>query len=207
LLAVSATLLAWAVALPAGLAAGVREGSAIDFLITAGTILLLAIPEVILALFALLLAARLHWLPFAVGPQSRTRLFFPTICLSGTLVPLLTLHVKASIAETARAPFIGTAKGLGISANRVLLRWILPASSNSAISLFGLSLGLLMSSSLIVEGVFSWPGLGQLMLQAISDRDIFLIADSAVIAAGFLLVGNLVADALLYISDPRIRAQ
>jgi peptide/nickel transport system permease protein len=63
----------------------------------------------------------------------------------------------------------------------------------------------LISSSLIVEGVFAWPGLGQLMLEAIRDRDIFLIVDSAIIAAGFLLVGNLAADALLYLSDPRLR--
>ena len=116
-------------------------------------------------------------------------------------------HIETSVKENAHAPFVTAARGFGVSRWRLLVRWILPASANPMISLFGLSMGLLMSSSLIVEGVFSWPGLGLFMLQAVADRDIFPVVDSAVISAGFLLAGNLVADALLYLSDPRIRTQ
>jgi peptide/nickel transport system permease protein len=78
---------------------------------------------------------------------------------------------------------------------------------NPIISLFGLSIGFLVSSSLIVEAIFSWPGLGRLLLQAIADRDLFLIIDSTMVAAGFLIAGNFIADLLLYWSDPRIRAE
>ena len=81
-----------------------------------------------------------------------------------------------------------------------------PVAANPLFSLFGLSLGLLMSSSLIIETVFSWPGLGQLLVQAIAERDFFLIVDSSLLAAFFLIAGNFFADALLYWHDPRIRA-
>jgi peptide/nickel transport system permease protein len=89
----------------------------------------------------------------------------------------------------------------------VLLRHAFPAALNPLISLFGLSLGLLMSSSLLVEAIFGWPGFGQLMLQAIASRDVFLIIDSTMLGTAFLIAGNLVADLLLYVSDPRIRVE
>jgi peptide/nickel transport system permease protein len=64
---------------------------------------------------------------------------------------------------------------------------------------------MLISSSLLIETVFSWPGLGQLMLEAIQQRDFFLVVDAAVLSTAFLIGGNLIADVLLYASDPRIR--
>jgi peptide/nickel transport system permease protein len=125
--------------------------------------------------------------------------------VSTGLIPILISHVRVSVTEVLETRFVAAARSFGISDARILFRWVLPASLNALISLFGLSVGMLLSSSLVVEGVFAWPGLGQLMLQAIVDRDVFLIVDSAVIAASLLLVGNLAADVLLCLSDPRIR--
>ena len=222
LLAISATFIAWLIALPAGIVAAAHRGGWADMLTTAAAALLLGIPEVVLALLLLLFAARTHYpLPgttaFPVGtghmdfPAGLTdevkRLFLPAICLGAALMPLLFSHIRASLAETLRAPFVTAARSFGIPYPRILLQYAFRASLNAIISLFGLSVGLLMSSSLIVEGVFSWPGLGQLMLQAISDRDMFLIVDSAILSAAFLVVGNFAADVLLYVSDPRIRTK
>jgi len=64
-----------------------------------------------------------------------------------------------------------------------------------------------MSSSLVIEAVFSWPGLGRLMIEAILQRDFFLVVDAGMLVTGFLVAGNLLADLLLYASDPRIRAE
>ncbi len=222
LLASCATLLAWLIALPFGVAAAARRGSWPDFLTNGATALLLGIPEVVLALGLLLIATRAHN-GLLGAPMSSAdlpnpgvweevnvlvkRLLAPALCLSLGLLPLLISHISTGVAEVLQAPFVSAARSFGISNSRILFRWVMPAALNSMISLFGLSLGLLMSSSLVVEGVFTWPGLGQLMLQAISDRDIYLIVDSAIIAAAFLVIGNLAADVLLYFSDPRIRTE
>jgi peptide/nickel transport system permease protein len=89
---------------------------------------------------------------------------------------------------------------------RLLLRHAFRAAANPLITLFGTSVGLLISSSLLTEAVFGWPGLGQLMLEAIGARDFFLVVDSALLSTAFFLLGTLVADILLYLADPRIRA-
>jgi peptide/nickel transport system permease protein len=221
LLSVSATLVAWTIALLLGIAAAAKVGSWADLLASAAAAVLLAVPELVLALLLLLFAAHSHFLSLAVRPSVDLRpmsgwtelqstmkvLIFPTVCISGGLLPQLIRHVRATVVETLQSPFVTAAHGFGIPYRRILLRHVLPAASNPLISLLGLSLGLLMSSSLVAEAVFNWPGLGQLMLQAISDRDIFLIADAAILAAGFLIAGNFAADVLLHFTDPRIRTR
>jgi peptide/nickel transport system permease protein len=219
LLTGAATLLAWLIALPVGGWAAARPGSSIDWL-TKGTVaVLLAMPELVLALLLLLFAVRTGYFPAGglmslesldTGVWSETKditkhLFLPSVCLAAGLLPLLLSHVRAAVAEALESPFIGAARGHGIPFRRLLLRHALPAAANPLISLFGFSLGMLISSSLLIETVFSWPGLGQLMLEAIQQRDFFLVVDAAVLSTAFLIGGNLIADVLLYASDPRIR--
>lgn len=218
LLTSCATLLAWAFALIAGMLVSTRNGGVGGLLAGGITALLLAIPEVVLALLILLFAVHAGFpaggmmspdMPAGWGGISRDvarHLFLPAVCLAGGLVPLLLSHIRAAMEEALRSPFILAARGHGIPFRRILFRHAFRAALNPIISLFGLSIGLLMSSSLIVEAIFSWPGLGQLMLQAIADRDLFLIIDSTMVAVGFLIAGNFIADLLLYWSDPRIRA-
>lgn len=219
LLASCATLLAWAVALPAGILSAARIGSAADLFASAAIALLLAIPEVVLGLLLLLFAVQVG-LPagglmsfkntggfWGASKDMLRHLFLPAACLAGGLLPLLLSHVRASMQEALRSPFVTAARGYGIPFRRILFRHAFRAALNPIISLFGLSIGLLMSSSLIVEAIFSWPGLGRLLLQAIADRDLFLIIDSTMVAAGFLIAGNFIADLLLYWSDPRIRTE
>jgi peptide/nickel transport system permease protein len=118
---------------------------------------------------------------------------------------LLLSHVKAAVADVLQSSFIAAASGYGISFWRLLVRHVLPAAANPLISLFGISIGLLTSASLIVEAIFSWPGLGQLMLEAILQRDFFVIVDACMLATGLLILGNATADLLLYAIDPRVR--
>lgn len=219
-LAASATLLAWLIALPAGILAAARKEWWWDLLASGTIALLLAIPELVLGLVLLLVAVHAR---FPAGGMVSVEalqggfwdefndivrhLLFPAICLAAGLLPLLLSHVRAAMREALQSPFITAAHSFGIRFPRLLLRHALPAALNPLISLFGLSIGLLMSSSLVVESIFSWPGLGQLLLQAIADRDVFLIVDSAMLAASFLIAGNFLADVLLYLNDPRIRAE
>lgn len=221
LLTGSATFLAWCVALPLGLWAAARPRSLVDWLATGAMAILLATPELVLALVLLFLAVQTGHLPSSgfssleflesgwwnQAKDVAGHLLLPTVCLAAGSLPLLLSHVRTAVAEVLSSPFIEAARGLGIPLPRLLVRHVLPVAANPLISLFGLSMGLLISSSLLVETVFSWPGLGQLMLEALEDRDFFLVVDAAVLSTGFLVGGNLIADILLYASDPRIRTE
>ena len=83
----------------------------------------------------------------------------------------------------------------------------MPVAANPLVGLLGLSLGSLLSSSLLVEVVMGWPGLGPLLVDAILSRDIAVVLGAVLLSAAFLIAGNLVADLLLYRLDPRIRVK
>jgi peptide/nickel transport system permease protein len=89
----------------------------------------------------------------------------------------------------------------------VLFRQALPAAANPLISLLGISFGTLLSASLLVEIVFSWPGLGPILLESILARDVYVIVGVFILSAALVIIGNLFADVLLYWNDPRIRAE
>lgn len=221
LLTAFATLLAWMIALPAGVLTAARPGRWEKATASTTIAVFLAVPELVLAFLLLLIAVRSGVLPAGgmaspeyetAGLVARTQdvgrhLLLPAICLAIGLLPLLLWHVRAAMTDALRSPFITAARSLGIPFRRLLLRHVFPAALNPLISLLGLSVGLLMSSSLLVEAIFSWPGLGQLMLQAIADRDVFLIVDATMLGACFLIAANFMSDILLYLSDPRIRAE
>ena len=220
LLALPATLLAWLIALPAGLLAAAWRSGLVDLAADGFTSVMLAVPELVLALVLLMLAARTGYLPaggmlspglqggsWAEGKDVARHLLLPVVRLAVGPLPLLFAHVRAAVTDVLRSPFVMAVRSLGMPSRRVLLRHVFPAALNPLISLFGLSVGLLMSSSLLVEAIFSWPGLGPLMLQAIFDHDVFVIVDAAMLAACFLIGGNFLSDVLLYLSDPRIRAE
>ena len=118
---------------------------------------------------------------------------------------MLVRHVRAAVAAALGAPFVRAARAHGLPEWRVLFRHALPAAANPLVSLFGLSLAGLLSMSLLVEVVMSWPGLGPLMLEAILARDLHLVVGPVLASTAFLLLGNLVADLLLLAVDPRIR--
>lgn len=219
LLTTIATLLAWMAALVWGGWAALNEGGFADRLLTAVNALLLATPEVVLALCLLLFAARTGYFPLG-GLQSDAlvssgfltqledvarHVALPSLALAAGSLPLLLSHVRTAVADTLGSPFIEAAAGHGISPLRILLRHAFPAAANPLITLFGTSAGMLVSSSLLTEAVFGWPGLGALMLEAVQARDFFLVVDSALISTAFFLLGTLAADILLYFADPRIR--
>lgn len=221
LLTATATALAWLLAVPLGVWwATLRRGPAAHLL--AGlTALLLALPDLVLALGLLLLAVRTGWFPaggmVALGHEQMSwgaqvkdvvsHLALPATVLVLGILPVLVRHVRASVAEALEAPFVRAARAHGLPERRVLFCHALPAAANPLISLFGLSVAGLLSMSLVVEVVMSWPGLGPLLLEAILARDFHLVL-GPVLASTLLLVGaNLLADLLLLAADPRIRAE
>ena len=219
LLATIATLLAWLIALPLGTWNAVRAGRWDDRLCTGALSLSLALPDVLIALAALLFAVRTGLLPVGgmvssnfddlSAPAKLRDLFvhlaLPVAVLAFGLVPTITRHVRSAVAETLAAPFVRAARAHGLGGARLLFRHVLPAAANPLISLFGITLATLLSMSLLVEVIMSWPGLGPFFLEAIFARDIYVVIGTVLLSTLFLVVGTLAADLLLFAADPRIR--
>ena len=215
-----ATLLTWGLALPIGVRSAEYLGRFPDSLISWTMAALLVIPELALALGLLLFAARSGWFPTgemvsvdfsSLSPVHKLQdlvlhMTLPVLGLVLTALPLLVRHVRAAIADVLEAPFMLAARGHGIPRHRLLYRYALPAAANPLISLFGFSIGALLSGSLLVEVVMGWPGLGPLLVEAILSRDLYLVIGGVLLSTLFLVIGNLIADLLLYWADPRIHA-
>ncbi len=218
LLTVTATAVAWLIALPVGVLIAYRRDGWLDRLVLTAAAVPLAVPDLLLGLGCLLLAARTGWFPtggmtsagFAeLGGWQQIRdlawhLVLPAAALTAANLPVLLRHVRAAVIEVLDAPFLRAARGHGIPRRRLLLRYALPAVANPLISLFGLSVGRLLSGSLLIEVILSWPGVGPLLLEAILARDLHLVIGAVLLSCSFLMAGNLLADVLLYLADPRI---
>ena len=118
----------------------------------------------------------------------------PVATLVLASLPILVRHVRASMSEVLKAPFIQAARGHGISDARLLFRYALPAAANPLISLFGFSVGGLLSGSLLVEVVTGWPGLGPLLLEATMSRDLYVVVGVVMSSTLFMILGNFMAD-------------
>jgi peptide/nickel transport system permease protein len=220
-LTVTAVGAAWVLAVPLGMWWATRRGSGARRAVAALSALLIAVPDIVIALALLLLAMRTGWFPAGgmtsiayeqLSPAGRVldvarHLVLPAAALVLGILPALVRHVRASVADVLGAPFVQAARAHGLAEGRVLWTHVLPAALSPLVSLFGLSLAGLLSMSLVVEVVMSWPGLGPLLLDAILARDFFLALGLVVVSTVMLVCGNLVADALLLASDPRIRRE
>jgi len=221
LLTAPAALFAWLIAIPIGVGSAARRNKWDDKIASGGITALLAIPELLLALGFLLISLRTGYLPtggmLSVGfselgwwekfKDITAHLAIPVAVLTLGSLPILVRHVRATMLEVLQSPFINAARAHGISPRRLLFRHALPAALNPLISLFGFSIAGLLSASLLVEIVVSWPGLGPLLLEAILGRDLYVVVGAILFSTMFLVVGMLISDLLLFAADPRIRAQ
>jgi len=221
LLSMTATVLSWLIALPLGIWSAEYIARWPDRLVGGASAVLLVIPDIALALGLLMLAVHTRWLPaggmVSVGRDSLSfagRMFdlarhmlLPVTILVLSAQPLLVRHVRAAVAETLGAGFILAAEAHGIPRHRLLWRYALPAAANPLLSLFGFSIGALLSGSLLVEVVTSWPGLGPFLLEAILARDLYVVIGGVLLSTLFLVAGNFLADLLLFWADPRIRSE
>lgn len=221
LLTITATLLAWGIALPLGVWSAERLGRLPDRLLSWGTAALLVVPDLALVLGLLMFAVKTGWFPVggmaSVDFQSFSlihkfrdlalHMALPVVALVLSVLPQLARQVRAAVADVLDAPFLLAAQGHGIHRRTLLYRYALPAAANPLICLFGFSLGGLLSGSLLIEVVMSWPGLGPLLLEAILSRDLYVVIGGVLFSTLFLVGGNFLADMLLYWADPRIRAE
>jgi len=215
-----ATILAWLIAVPLGVWIASHPGKWVDRICMGATSLLISLSELVLVLGLLYFAVRTHALP--VGGMASTgfdrlsvlakvwdltaHLIVPAAALTLASLPILVRHVRACLVEILRTPFIESARAHGVGRARLLFRHALPAAANPLISLFGLSLGGLLSGSLLVEVITGWPGLGPLLLESSMSRDLYVVVGIVMASTVFMICGNLLADVMLVAVDPRLRA-
>jgi peptide/nickel transport system permease protein len=219
LLASVALVLTWLFAIPAAIWAAAGRRWRTRFLIGSASVIM-SIPDLLIVLILSVAAAHSTWLPtggmtslgseqsgaWAMIVDTAVHLVVPVTALVLSMLPVVLLHAIQAIEEAVREPYITSARLLGISRIRILVRHVLPVAANPMITLAGVSTGTLLSSAVIVEAVLSWPGLGQLLVQSIQQRDMHVVLGATVLSSVMLLIATSAADILLRFVDPRIRS-
>jgi len=218
LLAGAAALVTWGLAVPLGVWAAVRQHTWVDRTLSLVAFVWLSVPEILSGLVLLMLAARTGWLPIG-GMHSLDyddmdaagrlldigrHLLLPAFVVG--LVPLASRmrQMRGNLLDVLRLDYVTTARAKGLDEHVVVFKHALRNALNPMITLFGYTLGALVSGSFIAEIIFSWPGLGRITLEAIQTQDEYLVMGSVLMASVVLILGNLVADLLLAVADPRI---
>jgi peptide/nickel transport system permease protein len=218
LLAGASALVTWGLAIPLGMWAAVRQHSWIDRGLSFIAFVWLSIPEILSGLLLLMFAARTGWFPvggmrsidyddlsaFGQVVDIAHHLVLPALVVG--LIPLASRmrQMRGNLLDVLRLDYVTTARSKGLSERVVIVKHALRNALNPMITLFGYTLGALVSGSFIAEIIFSWPGLGRLTLDAILTQDQYLVMGSVLMASAVLVAGNLIADLLLVIADPRI---
>jgi len=204
-LAGSSIVLALLIGVPLGIVAGTRPGGVADAVATGIALLGQAVPGFWLGtLLILLFAVRLHWLP-ASGGEGAKALILPAATLAAYPTATITRLLRSALIEALSADFIRTARAKGLSPRTVVRRHALPHAVLPLLAFVGLQAGFLAGGAVVVEGVFAYPGIGLLALQAVSSRDIPVIQAGVVIVATGIILISMAVDLLARWLDPRLR--
>ena len=221
MLALASTLLSYAVAIPLGVLAAVKKDSVFDNVCSFLSYAALSVPYFFLALLAVLFAAVSGLLPTGgqmsilhefMSPLERLgdylkHLILPTVVLSLGSIASITRVMRGNFLDYARAEFATTARAKGLGENVIMFKHVLRNALNPIITSFGVAFAGLLSGSLLVENVMNYPGLGQLIYAAIVKQDQYVVMAGVLLGCAMLVVGQLLADILLALADPRIRLE
>ena len=205
LLTGAALTLALLVAVPMGILSAQRRGGAVDAMARLAAMVGAAAPSYALAFgLIILFAVKLSWLP-ALGYGSVDQVILPAIALSLAPMAQLMRLIRASMLEVLGQDYVRTARAKGLSERTVVVGHALRNALLPAIGATGVNLGYLLSGAVIIETIFTWPGLGQLMVGAALTRDYPVVQGFVTYIAVVVLLANLAADIALRIADPRLR--
>jgi ABC-type dipeptide/oligopeptide/nickel transport system permease component len=204
-LAGAAMVVAVAIALPLGIAAAVGRGTMIDHGAMAFALTGVSIPSFWLGpLLAIVFSVQLGWLPVS-GRGTLAHLVLPAVSLGGALAAILARMTRASLLEELREPYVQAARGRGASKARAVLRHAFRNSLTPVVTLIGLQFGAVLTGTVITETIFSWPGIGRLLVQSIGFRDYPLVQGCILCIALTYVVVNLLTDLAYGALDPRVR--
>lgn len=200
-------LMATIIALPLGIISALYRNKAQDNIIRAVSFLGISLPAPWIALILMyIFALKLKVLP-VMGGLKWTSIILPSASMTILLASRFTRQVRASILEEISQDYVIGAKARGIKGRMILLRHVLRSSLVPIITLLGLSFGVLLGGAVIIETIFSWPGVGKLAIEAIFTRDYPLIQGYVVWMTVIYMLINMLVDISYYILDPRIRLE
>nr|WP_238718540.1 ABC transporter permease [Petrachloros mirabilis] len=219
LLAIASIVVTWSIAIPLGIVGAVNQNRWIDRYLRAISYIGQGFPSFVMALLLLFLAQSTPLFP--VGNMTSIdhadlslvgkaldigwHLILPTLALSVISFAGLQRITRGNLLDVLRQNYIQTARAKGLSEGRVIYVHALRNAVNPLVTLLGFEFASLLSGAFIAENFFNWPGLGRLILQAVTAQDLYLVMASLMMGATMLIVGNLLADLLLKVVDPRIQ--
>lgn len=204
-LAVTSLLLSLGIAIPLGVLAARRRGGLVDRVAVAVSALGQSMPPYWLGLILILVfAVMLRWLP-SYGRGGLAHLVLPSITLALFFMGRTTRLMRASMLEVLTQDYLRTARAKGLSEWTVVGRHALRNAMMAVVTIVGMDFSVLMGGAVITETVFSWPGLGRMLIQSIFDRDYPVVQVAVFVIAVIVVVANAIVDILYIYLDPRIR--
>lgn len=219
LLTVVVIFMTWAAGIPLGILAAVKKETAFDRFLTVISSIGMAIPSFFFAILMLIFAVKTGWFPvggltsynfnelgfWGKFTDIARHLILPSIVLFTISLSGLQRQMRANMLEVLDSDYVKFARAKGLSEWRVLFKHALRNAINPMITLLGFEFTGLLSGAALTEYVFQYPGLGRLILEAVMKSDINLVMASLMMGTIMLILGNLIADILLMITDPRLR--
>jgi peptide/nickel transport system permease protein len=219
LLAFTSMFFAWLVALPMGVYAATHKDGTIDRVTSFIAFTGISVPGFFVALLALLFAQRSGWFPVG-GMQSPNyesltgwqkivdvgwHLILPTLVLGTRGLAGIMRQMRGNLLDVLGENYVLAARARGLPEKRVIFKHAVRNAINPLVTIFGYELAGLLGGAALVETVMAWPGLGRLLLSAVQSQDLYVAMGAFVMGAVMLILGNLIADLLLAITDPRIK--
>ena len=204
-LAAAAMIVAICVSMPLGIAAAVRRGTFVDHAAMTLALTGVSVPNFWLGpLLAIVFAIELGWLPVS-GRGTPQHLILPAISLGAALAAILARMTRATMLEELREQYVQAARARGVSRLRAIMRHAFRNSLIPVVTLIGLQCGAVLTGTVITETIFSWPGIGRLLIQSIGFRDYPLVQGCILLIAVTYVGVNLLTDLVYGVLDPRIR--
>jgi len=205
ILAAAAGLIALSISLPLGILAGIKQGTWIDSLSVSLSVAGVSMPNYWMGLLLILLfAVRLHWLP-SFGTGSWQHIILPSITLGTALTAYTTRILRSAIIETLQAEHMTALQARGVNSRLILTKHLFRNAMIPLVTVIGIEFGMILEGAVITETVFAWPGLGELMVSAVSNRDYPLIQGMVLFCVVLFVSINLLTDLTYRLLDPRIR--
>jgi len=203
-LAIASILIAVFVSVPLGFLAGVKKGSVIDHFSRLLSFFGASIPTFWLGyILVFFFSVKLNLFPVE-GIGTWQHLVLPSITLALPLIAMYTRLLRASVLENLQQPYVLFARTRGLKEKTIMTKHVLRIAISPMITGLGMNLGKLLTGTIIVETVFSWPGFGRYFIEAIFNRDIPVIQCYVLIAASLFILSNLIVDIVQMYIDPRI---
>ncbi|ASJ72786.1 ABC transporter permease [Granulosicoccus antarcticus] len=193
------------IGLTLGVISALWRNSRTDRILTLVSFTSVSAPQFVIGILLLyVFAVKLHWVPIG-GYGTFAHLILPALTLGILGAGWYARMMRSSMIDVLEKDYIRTARSKGLSRGRILFRHVIPNAILPIIAMIGIDIGLFMSGIVVVESVFSWPGIGQLAWQAIQRVDIPIIMGVTLVSACAIVIGNLLADMVAPLVDPRIR--